>query len=305
MSAVHLDRMKLLTRISSALHLVGICRDANFTKRPVAVVGCAEGRSASIATDAHRKLSSILRFTVCTAACGLLYSVASFSVHASDAQQLSYEGSTFDVYRLDADEVPKLRFYWKDENGEPYKTIGRLRLSLDEQGKKLLFATNGGIYSKEYTPLGLYVEQGKKLGSLNMGQGSGNFSMKPNAVFYMDNSGAHIENSVKLSVAIEKMQNAVQSGPALLLDGMMHPRFFKESDSYNIRNGVGIDSKGGVVFAISNTPVNFYTFAALFRDKLDCDNALYLDGSISEMYLPALERTFTFRFFTTIFGVAE
>ena len=251
----------------------------------------------SVAHPDHMKLFSLLSF--------LLYAVLPLSVDASEAQQISYEGSTFDVYRLDADEVSKLRFYWKREDGEPYKTIGRLKLSLQEQGKKLLFATNGGIYSKEYTPLGLYVEQGEKLGSLNMGQGSGNFSMKPNAVFYVDSNGAHIEDASKLTVGIETMHDAVQSGPVLLLDGKMHPRFFKESDSYNIRNGVGIDSKGGVVFAISNTPVNFYTFAALFRDKLDCKNALYLDGSISEMYLPELDRTFTFRFFTTIFGVAE
>ncbi len=297
MSVVRPDHMKLLQLIHAKCGV-------NHTNSQVAVVGCAEGRSASIPTDALRKLSSILRFTVCTAVCGLLGSVVSFSVHASEAQHISFEGGTYDVYRLDADELSKLRLYWKDKDGNPYKTIGRLKLSLQEQGKKLLFATNGGIYSKEYTPLGLYVEQGEKLGSLNMGQGSGNFSMKPNAVFYIDSNGAYIEDASKLSVSVETMQDAVQSGPALLLDGEMHPRFFKDSDSYNIRNGVGIDSQGGVVFAISNTPVNFYTFAALFRDKLDCNNALYLDGSISEMYLPELDRTFTFRFFTTIFGVA-
>ncbi len=252
-----------------------------------------------------RKLGRILCSIKCLVVYGLLCAVTSLSVYASAVQQISFEGSTFDVYRLDAKELSKLHFYWKDVNGNPYKTIGRLRLTLQDQGKKLLFATNGGIYSKQYTPLGLYVEQGEKLGSMNMGQGSGNFSMKPNAVFYVDKNGAHIEDSTKLSVAVEEMHDAVQSGPALVLEGNMHPRFFKESDSYNIRNGVGIDSKGGVVFAISNSPVNFYTFAALFRDKLDCNNALYLDGSISEMYLPALDRTFTFRFFTTLLGVVE
>lgn len=252
-----------------------------------------------------RIFSNILVFFAYTVVCGLLSSLASVSALASEAQQITFEGSTFDVYRLDADEVSKLRFYWKDENGKPYKTLGRLKLSMDDEGKKLLFATNGGIYSEQYTPLGLYVEEGEKLGSLNMGQGSGNFSMKPNAVFFVDSSGAHIEDSAELSVSVEKMHNAVQSGPALLLNGNMHPRFFRESDSYNIRSGVGIDSKGGVVFAISNSAVNFYTFAALFRDKLDCSDALYLDGSISEMYLPELERTFTFRFFTTILGVVE
>jgi uncharacterized protein YigE (DUF2233 family) len=230
---------------------------------------------------------------------------ASSGAYAAEARQLQFDGTTFDTYRVGADELAMIRFYWKDQQGEAYKTIGRLRLALEEQGKELLFATNGGIYSEEYKPLGLYVEQGDKLASMNMGQGKGNFSMKPNAVFYIDDRGAHVEDSTKLSAAVGRMRYAVQSGPALLLDGRMHPRFFQESDSFNIRNGVGIDSTGAVVFAISNTPVNFYTFAALFRDKLDCSDALYLDGSISEMYLPALERNFTFHLFSSIIAVTR
>jgi uncharacterized protein YigE (DUF2233 family) len=42
---------------------------------------------------------------------------------------------------------------------------------------------------------------------------------------------------------------------------------------------------GKVVFAVSETPVNFHTFARLFRDVLGCRDALYLDGSISEFYV--------------------
>ena len=39
-----------------------------------------------------------------------------------------------------------------------------------------------------------------------------------------------------------------------------------------------------MVFAISETPVNFHTFARLFRDRIGCRNALYLDGTISQFY---------------------
>jgi len=41
---------------------------------------------------------------------------------------------------------------------------------------------------------------------------------------------------------------------------------------------------------ISEDPVTFYRFASLFRDRLDCTDALYLDGSISSLYAPGLGR---------------
>jgi uncharacterized protein YigE (DUF2233 family) len=36
--------------------------------------------------------------------------------------------------------------------------------------------------------------------------------------------------------------------------------------------------------------VTFHEFASLFHDKLQCDNALFLDGSISALYAPELGR---------------
>jgi uncharacterized protein YigE (DUF2233 family) len=40
-----------------------------------------------------------------------------------------------------------------------------------------------------------------------------------------------------------------------------------------------------LLFAISKEPVNFYDFASFFLNK-GCKNALFLDGMLSEMYLP-------------------
>ena len=45
------------------------------------------------------------------------------------------------------------------------------------------------------------------------------------------------------------------------------------------------------VFVISNEPVTFFRFASLFRDKLGCPNALFLDGSVSSLYAPDLGRS--------------
>jgi uncharacterized protein YigE (DUF2233 family) len=85
---------------------------------------------------------------------------------------------------------------------------------------------------------------------------------------------------------------ATQSGPLLVSNGKLHPKFLPDSPSLYVRNGVGVTRDSQVVFAMSLLPVNLYEFAALFRDTLGCPNALYLDGSISQVYAPDLGREF-------------
>ncbi|MEM6666355.1 MAG: phosphodiester glycosidase family protein, partial [Pseudomonadota bacterium] len=76
------------------------------------------------------------------------------------------------------------------------------------------------------------------------------------------------------------------------INGALHPRFRKGSDSRKVRNGVGIRDGGRTaVFALSQRPVNFWDFASLFRDHLGTDNALYLDGTISSIHAPSLNRS--------------
>jgi uncharacterized protein YigE (DUF2233 family) len=83
---------------------------------------------------------------------------------------------------------------------------------------------------------------------------------------------------------------ATQSGPMLVINGQIHPQFSEQSTSRKIRNGVGVKGQDTVVFAISEDPVTFSTFARLFRDELGCPNALFLDGSVSSLYAPSLEK---------------
>ena len=66
--------------------------------------------------------------------------------------------------------------------------------------------------------------------------------------------------------------------------------------------------RNGVIaaFAISDEPVTFYAFARLFRDGLNCPNALYLDGSISGMLCPAAKcRALGANDFVGIFAVVK
>jgi prepilin-type processing-associated H-X9-DG protein len=76
----------------------------------------------------------------------------------------------------------------------------------------------------------------------------------------------------------------------LVINGRIHPKFSEQSTSLKIRNGIGVKDQHTVVFAISDDPVTFSAFARLFRDHLGCANALFLDGSVSSLYAPGLER---------------
>ena len=77
----------------------------------------------------------------------------------------------------------------------------------------------------------------------------------------------------------------------LVIGGELHPRFFADSDSRYIRNGVGVSADGRrAVFAISDSPLNFHEFASFFRDGLEMPDALYFDGNISRLYAPEIGR---------------
>ena len=51
-----------------------------------------------------------------------------------------------------------LEFFWKNEKGENFKNAENLISWLKSKNKKLLFSTNGGMYKKDNSPQGLYVE---------------------------------------------------------------------------------------------------------------------------------------------------
>ncbi|MDA3809003.1 MAG: phosphodiester glycosidase family protein, partial [Spirochaetaceae bacterium] len=86
---------------------------------------------------------------------------------------------------------------------------------------------------------------------------------------------------------------ATQSGPLLIQNGKIHQSFQKDSDNKFIRNGVALiewETTELIVFVISDRPVNFYDFSKFLKDFFHCSSALYLDGHISAMYVPSLQR---------------
>lgn len=177
-----------------------------------------------------------------------------------------------------------LRLYWKDERGIPFRNIGRLKDYLEVRGERLVFAMNGGMFGKDFSPQGLFIENGREVRELDTSRGEGNFYLKPNGVFHVSaEQRAGVTPTGRFGG--EGVRFATQSGPMLLIDGRMHPAFKRESPNLNIRNGVCVAPNGKVVFALSKAKVTFYQFATYFR-RAGCRDALYLDGYISKAYWP-------------------
>ena len=126
---------------------------------------------------------------------------------------------------------------------------------------------------------------------VNLAGGEGNFFLKPNGVFLVTASGGQVIESSQVARVREKVELATQSGPLLVLNGKLHPAFKVNSENRLFRNGVGVKSPKEIVFVNSEEPVNFHEFARLFRDRLGCPNALFLDGTISSLHSLELKRS--------------
>lgn len=205
----------------------------------------------------------------------------------------SFEGADYTVCRIDT-KAAKLELFNLNSAGEPYGTFQALADGLKAEGRDLMFAMNGGMFGEDLKPIGLYVEDGIQSHKLNRKDGYGNFHLKPNGVFYVKGESLAVMNSDDYAKSGIKPDFATQSGPMLVINGTIHPKFSETGASQKIRNGVGEVDGHTAVFVLSENAVNFYQFAKYFRDKLGTRNALFLDGTVSALYAPELTRTGNF-----------
>jgi len=208
---------------------------------------------------------------------------------AANCRNVSHLGEDYIACSFDP-ASSDIRIYNKDGSGVPFKSFKALSQELRHRDEYLLFAMNGGMYHEDLSPVGLHIEGDIEQTPLNTNPGWGNFHMLPNGVFYVAGERAGVMAADAYRTAGIRPRFATQSGPMLIIDGALHPRFLPNSDSLKTRNGVGVTGSGEVVFAVSKRPVRFHDFATLFRDALGCPNALFLDGSISSLYAPEINR---------------
>ncbi len=202
---------------------------------------------------------------------------------------VTFRGAAYILREVDP-RKEDLQVFLKSMSNVYLHDFGGLQTYVESRGEKLLWAANAGMFQPDSAPCGLLVEDGTEIAPLNLNDGPGNFYMKPNGVFLINQKHeALVVASDEYATLLTPALWATQSGPLLVHGGDIHPDFNAESKSLKTRSGVGVRKDGTAVFALSRQPVNFYTFAALFRDKLQCPNALYLDGDISAFYTPGVK----------------
>lgn len=229
----------------------------------------------------HRRLFFVL---------AVLGAVCAGSAHALECSSETFEDTRFDLCVVDL-ETDDLRIWLDQPDGTRFESLGRVAGAVEEAGETLGFAMNAGMYHPDRSPVGHLIVDGREIRRVITSAGPGNFGMLPNGVLCWGEGRAQVVESRVYAEAPPGCRYATQSGPMLVIDGALHPRFLPDSTSFRVRNGVGVRANGReAVFAISATPVTFHHFARFFRDRLGTADALYLDGRVSRMYAPGIDR---------------
>lgn len=222
----------------------------------------------------------------------LMFSLAAFADEDNPyppCRDETFLMASYRVCRVDPG-TSDIHIYHHGPDGVAFGGFQPLVAQLMKEGRSLLFAANGGMYEHDLSPVGLLVSQGVTLKPVNTQEGWGNFFLKPNGIFYLKDGKAGVMETQHFMDQSIQPDFATQSGPMLVIDGAIHPKFLPDSDSLKIRNGVGVDRNGQVLFVLSHEPVRFYDMAVFFRDQLATLNALFLDGTISSIAEPATGR---------------
>ena len=197
----------------------------------------------------------------------------------------TWKGGRWVVAEVDLTQAKVDLIGQRDGAPEPH-TLGRTAAQLASRGVTVGFATNAGIYMEDRRPLGLHIEAGQRHRGVNRADGHGNFYLKPNGVFALGPSGAVVLETSEVSDAPVGWTLATQSGPLMVRDGVLHPKFKPDSTSRKVRSAVGVRDAEHIVLAVSLDRVRFHDAATFFRDALGCADALYLDGTVSTWWTP-------------------
>lgn len=230
------------------------------------------------------------RLSIAGLATAFIAALAGSHAGAVDCDSGAFEGNRYTWCSVD---VPRedLRTFLHNPQGGVWGQFPQLDASLGAADESLLFAMNGGMYHEDRAPVGLYIEDRETQREAVSSAGPGNFGLLPNGILCIRDARADVIETRRYLADRPACAYATQSGPMLVIDGELHPRFIDDSDSRYLRNGVGTSDDGKTaIFAISDNAVNFHDFASFFRDKLGVGQALFLDGNVSRMYAPGFGR---------------
>ncbi|MYM55149.1 phosphodiester glycosidase family protein [Thalassovita mangrovi] len=232
----------------------------------------------------------MIRGGVFPALAALLPLVFALPAAAVTCQDSDFDGKSYTICETDPARED-LRLFLRGDDGRILGQFNRIDAALEPAGERLIFAMNAGMFHPDRSPVGHYIEDSQQEKPVIEWPSPGNFGLLPNGVFCIGDREARVYETTQYLAAQPDCLYATQSGPMLVIDGALHPRFLPDSSSRYLRNGVGTTENGDrVVFAISNERVTFDEFGRLFRDGLGLPQALYFDGKVSRLYAPALGR---------------
>ncbi len=236
---------------------------------------------------------------------GLFCLACNAATAAPACADMEDDGASYTVCDVDSRKA-SIRLFLRDDSGAVYGGFSALADALARNGETLAFAMNAGMYAPDFSPVGLYVEGGETRHGANTAAGAGNFHMKPNGVFWIDGARAGVTETQRFLKSRARPAYATQSGPMLVAGGRINPHIHESGTSEKYRNGVCVREGHMARFAVSNAPVTFHQFAALFRDRLGCSDALFLDGgTASAIYAPSISRHDRFHPMGPMIGVVS
>src|SRR5262245_62666428 len=174
--------------------------------------------------------ASTIAFLVAAATTSLFDHNDSALAQAQPCRSREYAHNAYTVCEVDLAKHT-VRLYWKRSDGTPYSYLSSLPRTLEREAGRLPFATNAGMFDPDLKPVGLYVEQGRELVHVNARCGYGNFHMKPNGIFYIATGRAAVAETHAFLKRRPQADLATQSGPMLVINGRLHPRFDRSSTS--------------------------------------------------------------------------
>ncbi|WP_010138731.1 phosphodiester glycosidase family protein, partial [Oceanicola sp. S124] len=179
---------------------------------------------------------------------------------AVECRNQDWQGNRYSVCEVDPARE-ELRLFLYDPGGAPYGDFSALSARLAGKGQRLAFAMNAGMYHDNRAPVGHYLEDGQEIMRVIPNAGPGNFGLLPNGVLCITKRRARVIETLDYQArrAGLNCRHATQSGPMLVIDGALHPRFLPDSSSRYIRNGVGTSRDGDrAVFVISRNAVTLH-----------------------------------------------